>query len=290
MKSPEPKRYHIGAIVIGVAVLAGCPSTDHNGYFLSESPAGDIGLYLADSGCKTPPDCLPTQQFGGVLSRYASDEPLPQAAYLLADSVYGADGSFSTTATNEHDSTDTATVTGQSVDLDNDMIADQVTATVTFSDGTQNVTMPQVGKINYDHYKCWDNIDNAVCYAAIKVDDCTVTPLGNQSFASHADLLFKLATADLIGPLDTVGFGLHTVLPDGSSEGGGSYAPIDQTVDQGVWALTSSHTGTTAGTVTMDVSHFDGPAVGTSDQFTYNVDRFSSTPQIGSNPAECAIP
>lgn len=254
------------------------------------APSGDVGPHLESEQCQTPPVCLVTLLYtGGRLLRYDSGNPLPHTVYELAGGTFGADGSFATSGADTQNPSETASVSGRIVDLDADNVADQVEATVTFPDGPQDLTLVDYPDIDYDHYKCWGSIaDGFHCPAALEMDSCSITPLGGNQFTAQADVLYKYGPADVTGPIDTVGVG-HTVLEGGAEFGFSISAPLDQPFSDGSVAFTSSHTGTTSGTVSVDVTSWGIPAASTLKQFQFSVGQ-TNGPQASSNLAVCPAP
>lgn len=274
--------------IVALALTAAC-GTNNNGLYLHESPGGDVGLELHDQGCSTPPDCLPSQNYTGVILRYGSDVPIASAKYDLTPGHFGTDGSFATSAVNRDDPADLASIDGQAVDLDADQIADRVIATITFPDGAQDLTLEGVDFISYDHYKCWGASD-ATCKPAAKVASCSVTPLGGNRFSAEADVLYKYAVPHLASPLTHAFAGRNYDSGGGAGGTSRSFFAFDTTLVNSTLDVSNSRTGDDyAGTVHFDVNVIDGGPVNTITSLIFGVSQPSGS-TADSNDALCPVP
>jgi len=276
------------SFIVGLAVMVGC-GTNNDGRYLHESPAGDVGLELHDQGCPSPPDCLPSQNYTGVLLRYGSDVPIASAKYDLAPGRFGSDGSFATSAVNRDDPDDLASIDGQALDLDADQIADRVIATITFADGAQELTLDGVDPISYDHYKCWGAAD-VTCKPAVKLASCTVTPLGPNQYSAEADVLYKYAVPDLATPLTHAFAGRNYDSGGGTGGSSRSNFPFDGSLVTATLDVSNTRSGDDfAGTVHFDVNLIDGGPTNTIVGLIFGVTQPSGT-TASSNDAECPVP
>ncbi|MFN7955475.1 MAG: hypothetical protein U0610_27370 [bacterium] len=219
--------------------ITNCPTcpTVHDGHYLEQGGAEDIGLRLATDGVLT-----------GDFLFFAPGAALPSTRFVISTGSWGANDTFTATAVDVANASHVATLSGQFHSPD----TMDVDYTIDGVPGSASLTARE--PIDYDVYKCWQGAGS--CPVVLGPPTCTITGTAGDDTTVTFDLIgsvpFKAADGNLVP-----GTALFGEL-DGEGSNRDATGPIDDTFTDGGATITTVVNGVASGTVDYDVSDWVG--------------------------------